>query len=103
MDYEIYNLKVSNNDTNTVTLDTKNTTTATYLKDRNQLNYLSYIHELANEELKIVALMQKNVEIKFNKVYNTSRIIESIVFSDVLIESNEESRNEVIEIPIKTK
>lgn len=103
MDYEEYKIAVKNNSSSTVLLDSKSSTTATYLQDKSENKYLSYIHELADEDLKIIPLVQKSFKIKFNKVYNENinRSTEAIVFSDALVQTNGESpKNEVIEIPL---
>jgi len=55
-----------------------------YLEDEDQLHYNAYNHELVKEELRVRTI--KNVSIKFNKKYDTQKNIESIVFSDIILD-----------------
>lgn len=84
MDYEIYTIEVENNSNYDVLLDSKETFKNTYLLGENGVKYSSYIDEVITEDLIIKAGEKKTIEIKFNKMYNPSIRIESIVFADII-------------------
>jgi len=83
MEYEIYTIEVSNDSENDIYLDTKETTSATYLLDTNNVRYSSYIHELVENDLLIKSKQNKKINIKFNKMYNPDVEIASMEFNDI--------------------
>lgn len=84
MDYEVYTIEVQNNSNNAILLDTKETFRNTYLLGENETEYSSYIDEVLEEDLIIKVGETKTIDIKFNKMYNPSIKIQSIVFSDII-------------------
>lgn len=84
MDYEVYTIEVQNNSQKTLVLDSKETLNNTYLKGENEVKYSSYIDEVLNEDLRINAGQTKQIEMKFNKIYNPSIAIKEVVFADVI-------------------
>lgn len=86
MDYEIYNLVVETKTEKPIYLDSLENTNTMYLTDSEGLHYYAYNHELVKEELRVRGI--KNVKIKFNKKYTTKRQLTSIMFSDIIPNSD---------------
>lgn len=92
MDYEIYKIKVDNNSKNTIMLDSKESVQSTYLENESETRYSSYIDEMIAEELQVLSNDTKEINIKFNKVYNPNNVITKLVLSDI-VENYEEYAN----------
>ena len=88
MEYEIYNITVKNNTDKSIILDTKDSTKTTYIQDDNGTNYVAYLNEIADNDLYIQSKCEQNLSIKFSNTYSTSRTIESLVFSELVIDEN---------------
>ena len=84
MDYEVYTIKVENNSNKTILLDSQESFNYAYLVGQNEVEYDSYMDEVFFEDLKVEPGQTKNVNIKFNKMYNPSTKIKAIVFSDII-------------------
>lgn len=93
MDYETYDIKVENNTPNKIFLDSKETTSATYLKDNNGTTYSSYIHEVLLDDLTVNGNQTKRVKIKFNKMYNPNLTISDIYFTNIIEEYENDTFN----------
>ncbi len=89
MDYTTFNIKVKNNTEKTICLDTKEDTSSTYIYDYNQVKYTSFLNENPIEQLVIKKQQTSNLNIKFNKLYNQSRILKGISFQDIVLNYDE--------------
>ena len=100
VDYEIYKFKFENNTENTVMIDTLKTSKSIYLLDRNDIKYSSFNNEIASSLLQLSKYTTKTVSIKFNKRYETKKVI----FSDIILnyeQFKEQNTNEREKIEIK--
>lgn len=86
MDYCIYTIKVKNNTEKNVLLDTKKKTTTVYAKTTNENTVKSMIYEKNLNDLYIKSGEEKEIEIKFNINYSETVKIDSIVFSDIVMD-----------------
>lgn len=100
MDYEVYKLKIKNDNNFTVFLDDLNTTTSIYLTDENNIKYVAYAHELTKELLKVNPYSSIEIDIKFTNRYIVNRKMEKLIFSEVLL-CNE--NNEKIQVSVKLR
>ena len=100
MSYEVYKIKIKNNNNFTVYLDELNKTNTMYLTDKNGIKYSAYSHELTKELLKINPYSNIEIEIKFTNRYIVDRNMEKITFSNILLENE---KREVIQATIKLK
>ena len=93
-EYEIYTIKVENKTSNTILLDDLQSTQSIYLLGDNDTKYYAYTNELINNLLKINSGFSTEINIKFNKKYNTRIRTESMVFSNIILDvnSNEQSK-----------
>lgn len=88
MDYEIYTFEVTNNSDSPILLNTRNNVDCMYLEDVNDLKYTAYTHELTEAELKLALKETKKIKIKYYNKYSSSRKINKIVFSKVILKYN---------------
>lgn len=89
MDYEIYNLKIKNNLENTILLSTTDDTKSIYLLDSKDMKYYFYANEIPQNKLVISKGITNNLQIKFNSSYSSSRTMEKMIFSKVILNYNE--------------
>lgn len=93
-DYEIYDLTIENNSNNTILLDTSDDTKSVYLLDNKDMKYYFYNNEIIDNRLKVKSQFKTNLKIKFMNKYSSTRTIESLVFSKVVLDYNEYKNNE---------
>lgn len=94
IDYEIYKIEVKNNTENTVLLDTRKTSKTIYISDNKNIKYTAYANELANSIFELQQNSSKIFEIKFNKKYNSADKTKKVVFSDIVKNYEEYSKND---------
>lgn len=97
MDYEIYEFEIYNKTGFDICLDTKDSTTSTYLLGSNGTKYISYINEVPKENLIIKNNLKQKLKMKFNNSYTSNREIDSVCFSQVIFDyGNKNNQKEVI-------
>lgn len=87
-DYQTYTFKIVNNSDNTILLDDKSNINSMYLEDENGVEYSAYTHEISDAELEIPSGQTREIEIKYYNKYISSRQIEKIVFSRIVLKYN---------------
>lgn len=85
MDYEEYQIKVTNNTDVEVKLDGRSNVKSLYIEDKNGSKYSYYGHEMTDPMLTIPSGQTKEVTIKFYSSYTSTKKIKYIVFSDVIL------------------
>lgn len=85
MDYEEYLLKISNNTSEDVTLDTLENSQSIYLEDSKKMKYSAYEHELSKSDLTIGKGHVRQLKVKFYNSYSLDKTIKAMVFSNLLI------------------
>lgn len=101
--YEEYSFTVKNNTNKTIDISTSQNIDDIYLIDKNNNTYGSMLYEIPNNLLQIEPGYQNNIDLKFDKVYNTYRVIDKIIFKNITLDSNGKDKNvnkEVIEIQL---
>ena len=91
IDYQIYNLLIENDSNNSILLDTSKDTKSVYLLDKNKMKYYFYNNEIIQNKLQIQSKFSTNIKIKFGNAYSSDRIINSLVFSKMILNYNEYS------------
>ena len=91
MDYEKFEIRITNNTDTNVFIDTKEDTDTVYLEDTNGVEYDWYGHEIDNKLLELAPNSTITLNIKFNKMYNESREDKSINFTNILIGDEQKS------------
>ena len=87
-DYQTYTFKIVNNSDNTILLDDKSNINSMYLEDENGVEYSAYTHEISDAELEIPSGQTREIEIKYYNKYISSKQIEKIVFSRIVLNYN---------------
>lgn len=98
IDYEIYEIKITNKTGSTLIFNTKENTDSIYIKDENGLEYIAFLNEIHKSKFEILNGTETTLEIKFNRGYKPDTKIEKIIFEDIKINNNEQT--EVIEVEI---
>ena len=93
VDYEIYNITVTNNTQNTILLSDGQSVSDICLLDRNDNTYNSVISELPISSLTLNAQYRKTINIKFNKIYMTSSQIEYMQIKDIYLNKEQYDAN----------
>ena len=94
INYTILNFTVKNNTGKTICLDAKEDTEATYIYDKNKVEYLSLINENTTESLMVRNQSTKTVNIKFSKMYNQARVLAGITFQDIVLNYDDYTSNQ---------
>lgn len=101
MDYEIYNVKVTNNSTGTILFDDEKKINSIYLEDEKNVKENVLTGEVLYSDMKIESEHFKTYDFKFANAYSTSRKISAIVFERVKMNYSEENENnDVIKIVV---
>ncbi len=85
-DYETYSITIKNNTDKTILISDRQNSKDISLIDKNNVKYSSFIHENSIEELSVDSMQTKNIEIRFNKIYDIYRIIEKIEMSNIILD-----------------
>lgn len=96
MSYEIYKVKVKNNNDFTVYLDDLTKTDNIYITDEKDNKYVSYAHELTKEQLRVNPHSSIELDIKFTNTYIVSRKIEKMTFSNVVLDKEQEEKINIV-------
>lgn len=87
-DYEKYEIQITNLSYKTILLDSKENTKTMYLVGQNNVKYYSLSHELLNENLIVKPKATISISIKYNKEYNSNKIVNQLIFSDVILDND---------------
>lgn len=85
MDHEEYTVRVKNDTGKQIKLDGKTNVKSVYLQDSEGAKHSFYSHELTDPMLMVQSGQTKDITIKFYNSYTSSRNIEYMIFSDVII------------------
>lgn len=85
MEYEEYTIKVTNDTEHLMLLDGRTNVKTLYLQDSKGNRYDSYTQQLTEPMLTISAGETKEVTIRFYSAYQSTKRIEYVVFSDIIL------------------
>ena len=85
MDREEYTISVTNNKATSISLDRLYDVNSLYLEDSKGMKYPAYTHEMTSPMLEVQSKETKEVTIKFYSRYTSTKKIENLVFSDLVI------------------
>lgn len=86
--YEKYIVTIKNNGTTNITISDGKNNSDICIIDNNNTKYVSYISEILDSKLTIEPGRQTQLEIKFNKIYNSYKFIKQIEFSNIKQENS---------------
>lgn len=98
-DYEEYTIKATNKTESLMQLDDVNSTNTLYIEDSKGVKYTYYNHELATPMITIQSGQTKEVNIKFYSSYVSTKTIERMVFSDIILKNGQ--LGEIVKIDVK--
>lgn len=97
MDYEIYQITVSNQTANTLYLTDMQTTNDIVLLDENENEHIAYISEIPKSNLIVKPYIPMNLTIKFNMMYQAGHEAETIHFKKIYTNYEEYLQNQTNE------
>lgn len=86
VDYEIYNIQISNNTNKQILLDSKQNTDTVYLTSVRGGTFRASIYEMSEASLTIGERQTKTINIKFNKIYNPTLKMAKMNFNNIIID-----------------
>lgn len=87
MEYEEYQISVRNETGKTILLDSMETSSGIYLLGSTGAQYSVYTSELEETKLRVQNNDSNILSLKFGKEYNTNRAVESIHFTDIILDA----------------
>ena len=87
MEYEEYQINVRNETGKTILLDSMETSSGIYLLGSTGAQYSVYTSELEETKLRVQNNDSNILSLKFGKEYNTNRAVESIHFTDIILDA----------------
>ena len=97
IDFEIYQIQITNNTQNTILISTRQEENSVYIVDEKEVTYPSNMDEQAIERLIVKPGATTMLNIKFNKMYNPERKINAIRFVDIVSDYEKYQRGEEVE------
>ena len=88
IDYTIYTFEIKNNSNETIILDPLEDINTMYIKDDDGVKYSAYTHEISEGNLTIGESSKKQIKIEYYSKYISTKKIEEIVFSRVMLNNN---------------
>ena len=103
LDYEIYEIEITNDSSKEIILDTREKDNSVYVKNNDGLKIQALLYENTDEDLRVQAGESKKIRIKFNNTFNGEKRIVSLGFSDIILDQalhQEEAEKGKMEIEI---
>lgn len=91
MEYEEYEIEVTNYTNSTILLDTLSDSKGIYIKDNKDNRHYAYKNELSKEDMKVFSKNSKKFKIKFDNPYITGRNIKTLCISNIVLNYVEEN------------
>ena len=86
LDYEIYEIEITNDSSKEIILDTREKDNSVYVKNNDGLKIQALLYENTDEDLRVQAGESKKIRIKFNNTFNGEKRIISLGFSDIILD-----------------
>lgn len=91
IDYEVYEIEITNNTEDTILLDQLLNKKSIYIRDTNDVKHYAFLNEIIKEELKVFTKYTKKIKIKFDNPYVSNRKIKGIGFSNIVLDYREDN------------
>lgn len=92
-EYEVYNIRVTNNSDKTIYLDDGEKTSTIYIEDSNGLKYNAASGEIIYSTLKIRSGSTVEYAMKYTNTYRASRKIKKLVFANLILDYDKYIKN----------
>ena len=96
MNYEIYNITVKNNSSNTICITTADDSDDVYIQDENNVKYGVYNHEIIASKMIIPTGSSRNLSFKFYSSYISTKKISRLVFKNLILDNSNNKKKENI-------
>lgn len=93
IDYEKYELNITNKTGKKIMLESREHSNKVYVEDQNEVKYIAHMYELTDEQIKINSKSEKDITIKFERIYKPKIKDEKIVFEDIVLDYNNYVKN----------
>ena len=107
--YEVYNLIIRNRSDKTIALTNEKNGKDICIVDENNVEYQALLNDTSIDQLKLRSAFEKNIDIKFNKIYDNYKVIKKIKLKNVImdyekyLQNNKDKSVETTEIEINVK
>ena len=85
MDYTTFTFDIINDSSTAVLLDKFNNIDTMYIQDDSGVKYFAYTNELSERDMFIDSKSKNRITIKYFSKYNSTRVLNNIVFSNVIL------------------
>ena len=87
MDYQLYQLEIRNRSDNNILLNSFDRASTIFIQDQNENRFNSQLHEIDNNLLHVERNSIGRLNIRFNKMHGTAREVNSINFTNIIMEA----------------
>lgn len=107
--YEVYNLIIRNRSDKTIALTNEKNGKDICIVDENNVEYQALLNDTSIDQLELRSAFEKNIDIKFNKIYDNYKVIKKIKLKNVImdyeryLQNNKDESEETTEIEINIK
>ena len=107
--YEIYNLTIRNRNEKSIGLTDSKSGKNICIVDENNIEYGALLNDISMENLEVKPAFEKNIDIKFNKIFDKNKDVEKLLLKNVIIDYKKDTqeseivKTEKVEIEIKIK
>lgn len=91
--YESYNITIRNYSNKTILVSDGQESDDICLVDKNDVKYPSFLHEIPSSYLLFKPGYERNLTIRFNKLYDLYRTVEKIQFNNIILDEEEYRQN----------
>lgn len=91
-DYEMFSIAVKNNTEKTILLSSGSNYNICLIGE-NDTKYPAFLNEMLDTSLEVQARQQKEIEIRFSKIYNPYRTIKQIEFNNIILDKEKHIQN----------
>ena len=86
--YEEYSITIKNYSDKSIKIADENDSKSICLVDKRNVEYSSFINEIPAEILSLKSGYQRNITIRFNKIYDFSRVIQKMKFANIILDAD---------------
>ena len=86
--YEEYSITIKNYSDKSIKIADENDSKSICLVDKKNVEYSSFINEIPAEILSLKSGYQRNITIRFNKIYDFSRVIQKMKFANIILDAD---------------
>ena len=86
--YEEYSITIKNYSDKSIKIEDENDSKSICLVDKRNVEYSSFINEIPAEILSLKSGYQRNITIRFNKIYDFSRVIQKMKFANIILDAD---------------